>query len=447
MKLEQRASGPRERRARWLVFATAFLLHTAMALVAAIAADVPFSNLAVFFDGHLYLEIAKSFPLPYSSAGPHYAGHAPGYPAAIYLLKLIVPDAAGNWGLSALVAVFGISAFASVVFYDVCRAMKIPALGGAALFTVANPQWFSLASTAHAEPLAVLFVLLSLRAYLEDDLPFCVLFLSLATLTRFPALLLGIPFAWGTLVARGRRDAKAVLLLGTPILALGLLHTYLSFRIPGFQGIWEAHAVFWAPDFIAPFAGLVAWAKPWLWRWFTFALTYGTAAVYLLSIVLGLLPGIGRAVELGDSASARQRGIAWMLAIWVASILFFHVSLANSAPHLPRLAILAWPAALLIFGRVAGARVSRRLLVAICVCAALFSGWISQRMAVAAVELQRDRGYIEEEISLLADDAPSWIDFERGERAASSAPSSAPLSAPLPAPSTARPLRKRANGQ
>jgi len=383
-------------RLRWVLFAAAFLFYAAVALLSARTAGVGLSGLAVFFDGHLYLEIAKSFPLPYAPEALHYAGHAPGFPAAIYLGRVALPDGLLDWGRVALVCVFAVAAFSTVVFYDVCREMEIPALGGALLFAVANPQWLSLASTAHAEPLAVLFALLSLRAYLRDELALCALFLSLATLTRFPAILLGLPIAWGFLVERGRRDVRTLLWLGLPIGALLLLHVYLSLRIPGFVSVWDAHSVFWAPKLIPPFSGLVAWAKPGLWRTFLLLLTYGTVFVYLASLAVGL---------------ARRDGT--MLALWVASILLFHVSLANSAPHLPRLVILAWPAALLLLWRAVALRVRPFALAAGCLCTGAYGVWVSQQMAVGAVALQRDREYIAEEIRLLDVDVSHWLDFER----------------------------------
>ena len=394
----------RDGRARALVFVGAFALYAATSVLVARAAAVPLGSLAVFFDGHLYLEIAKSFPLPYAPEAIDYAGHAPGFPASIYLARLLVPDALAGWGAVALAAVFAASAYATVVFYDVCRLLELPAAGGALVFAVANPEWLSLASTAHAEPLAMLFSLLALRAYLNDALPTCVAFLSLATLTRFPAILLGLPFAFGTLVRRDRRNVRTLLLLGVPIVSLLLLHLYLVARIPSFRGIWGAHSVFWAPAWIPPFAGLLAWAKPGLWRPFLFAMTYGTVLVYLASIAVGLV---------------RRQGPRPMLALWVAAILVFHVSLANSAPHLVRLTLLAWPAALLLLSsalapalRRARPRAAAGFLVA-CACAAAASAGAACALARGAVALQRDRGYIADEIRRLDTDTPRWVDFER----------------------------------
>jgi hypothetical protein len=37
---------------------------------------MPILSLGAFFDASLYIEIAKSFPLPYAPEGPDYFGHA-----------------------------------------------------------------------------------------------------------------------------------------------------------------------------------------------------------------------------------------------------------------------------------------------------------------------------------------------------------------------------------
>ena len=64
-------------------------------------------NLAAFYDGHLYLEIAKSFPLPYPPAALDYAGHAPAYPALVSLLHVVSSWAHPHWGWLALLASWG----------------------------------------------------------------------------------------------------------------------------------------------------------------------------------------------------------------------------------------------------------------------------------------------------------------------------------------------------
>ena len=59
------------------------------------------TELGVYFDGHFYIEIARSFPLPFSPDGIDYMGQAPGFSAALYLARLATPDAV-DWGMLAL---------------------------------------------------------------------------------------------------------------------------------------------------------------------------------------------------------------------------------------------------------------------------------------------------------------------------------------------------------
>jgi len=95
---------PGDRTAAALVVVLALAFHIASALLEARSVGLPLSSLGVFGDGHLYLEIAKSFPLPFAAEGRDYLGQAPGYPALIYLLRVLVPDDLANWGLLALLA-------------------------------------------------------------------------------------------------------------------------------------------------------------------------------------------------------------------------------------------------------------------------------------------------------------------------------------------------------
>ena len=47
------------------------------------------TTLGVFFDGHLYVEIAKSFPIPFGPGANDYLGQSPVYPAFIFVARLL----------------------------------------------------------------------------------------------------------------------------------------------------------------------------------------------------------------------------------------------------------------------------------------------------------------------------------------------------------------------
>ena len=70
-----------------LVVVLAASFHVVLGSLAIGPLELTYSNFGLFYDGHLYIEIAKSFPLPFGSGARDYMGHAPGYPALIALVR------------------------------------------------------------------------------------------------------------------------------------------------------------------------------------------------------------------------------------------------------------------------------------------------------------------------------------------------------------------------
>jgi len=124
-----------------VLFVLSLILHAGVALIGTSSAGISLSSLGVFYDGHLYIEIAKSFPLPYSRAGVDYLSHAPGYPALIAAMRAVVPSGLANWGLLAVWAVWIPTALCACAFYVLCRHVGVAPLWPTALFVVANPRW------------------------------------------------------------------------------------------------------------------------------------------------------------------------------------------------------------------------------------------------------------------------------------------------------------------
>jgi hypothetical protein len=387
-------------RAVLAVFGFALAFHVSIALLAARASDIPLSHLGVYFDGHVYIEIAKSFPLPFAAEGRHYLGHAPGYPAAIAGVRALTPPYLVNWGLAALLASWTAAALSAAAFFVLCRAVGCAPLWPSLLFVVANPSWLVIGSTAHAESLAMLLSILAFVACFRNRLAASAGALSFATLARFPAVLAGPALAWGFLVTRRRRDWRTWLALAAPLAALALLQLYLFARIPGFLSVLESHRVFWDARLGIPFGflfelpALRANGLP-----PTLVLTLATLLVYVSAVAIGFRPG------------ERER---WVLPLWVAGILLFHASLSGEVAFraFTRLAVLAWPGALLVFWRWIGVKLPPAVAAGVCLVLALSSlSYARAQIEGAVIGQARVQTFLRDEIRLLDHDQPHWVDF------------------------------------
>jgi len=401
-----RAPGRDELARAALIFAAAFALQAAVSIAAAASSGMPLHAIAAYYDGHLYLEVAKSFPLPYSPAGPDYLGQAPGYPALIALIHALTPDAWVDWGMAALLAAWIAAALSAVAFRALCRAHGVAPLWPTLLFVTANPFRLLLGSTAHAEPCAELFAILCFVAFARGRLGWSVLWLSLASLCRFPAILLGVPLAFGVWFLRRERGPRTLALLGLPLLAPALLHLYLWLRIPGFRSIFASHAIFWRAPFEDPFSAIATLARMGTsWRdAFPLWAIWLSLLVYALAIVAGL------------RRSERSRA---HLAVWAAVIVAFHAALSGvmGALAIPRMMILAWPPSVLILWRLVGPRLPGGVAAALCAALALGS-FVQSRDIVAWVTRTQAQTFLPDVIARMDDDRPHWIDFEawRAER-------------------------------
>jgi hypothetical protein len=379
-----------------LLSALAIALYALVAGVAASAAGIPLSWLGLYFDGHVYVEIAKSFPLPYATEGRDYLSHAPGYPGLIYLLRWLTPSALLDWGWLALLASWIPAAGAAAVFTVLCREVGMRPLWPALAFVLLNPRWISTAASPHAESLAMLFALLCLLSHLRGRLGWAMLWLSLAGLTRYPAFLLGVPLAFDALVLRRDLGWRRFATLALPLAAFALWSLYLGIRVSGFPGLFDVRDVPLERAFTWPFAALIRGARRWS---FTphYVITFVSLAVYFASIAAGL--------------RAKERWLH-VLAAWVATVVLFHASLSLSlfAHAFTRLAILAWPAALLIGWPCAARRIPMALGLPLCaVVAAAGIGYARQFVVDAAHMQDRSEWFTSQRRSLLELDEPRWL--------------------------------------
>jgi hypothetical protein len=368
-----------------------------LCIATALASGVPLGQLGVYFDGHLYIQIARSYPLPYPPEAHLYVSHAPGYPAAIALGRVLLPDAAFNWAELAVLASWLGTVASAAVFHLLVRAWGIASPWPTILFVAANPRWLAIGASPHAEPLAMLFALAALLAFKRDRTGWSLAFLSVATLCRFPALVLGAPLAWGLLVERRRWEMRTLLWLASPLATLGLLHLYLAARIPDFVSIWHSHEPFWSTELVMSFEFLSQGDLKWPAILPLREVTYAILALYGVGLALALRPSLrdGR-----------------VLALWIAAPSLLSLSLSGELgiTDFTRLALLAWPAAVLAVWSAVGARLPRVAVATLAAAATIFSVAFAAQQTQLAVAIQ-DRGQpdVQRKLGRVDSNEPLWI--------------------------------------
>ncbi len=378
-----------------LVLSVSLGTSAAIACLAAVEAAIPPSWLGLYFDGEIYLEIAKSFPYPYAGASRPYLSHAPGYPALIALLRVLTPAALLNWGWLALLASWIPAAGSAAVFHALCRETGLRPLAPAMVFALLNPTWLLVSASAHAESLAMLFALLSLLAHLRERFGWAIVWLSLAGLTRYPALLLGLPMAIDLLVVRRHAPLRSLALLTVPLASFTAWNLYLKANVSGFSGLFGVRNVPFVESLTWPFSALAVGA--WQWGFSVYnVIVFATLAFFLTSVV-------------GGFRTPERRLL--ILPIWVATLVLLHVSLSPSklAHAFPRLALLAWPVSTLILWRSALKRVRIEVLLAICAGVAVFGIlWAEQRIVRAIHLVNRFPWFESRREALVEIDEPRW---------------------------------------
>jgi hypothetical protein len=301
------------------------------------------------------------------------------------------------------------------VFHRLAARIGILSLWPTAAFAIANTCWISIAGSAHAESLAMLLVLLCFLDHFRGNRFRSALWLGIAGLTRFPALLLGAPLALGLLLFQRDRRPSSFAALSLPILAFALFNLYLYQHISNFEGISAAHATFWDAQLGWP---LGAWLVnegrgPLSAQHIYFGVTYGFLAFYLLCTLVGFL-----------APRFRRDGLL-ILPLWVAAQLLFHLSLSGkpAVTAFARLTILAWPAALLITALVLERRTPKWLAGAVILALAVHGVGLHERLILSAVSKQsKSQPVLETVIRRLDRDEPLWIQIKephRGKRPAS----------------------------
>lgn len=150
------------------LFVFAWLARLSCLFLAAHAARVPWKDLALMYDGHVYVLIARSAPYFYTNIekffpvyknSEYFTGWFPVYPAAISVANLLANDLR----VAALLASQLLSSAAVALFYLLAKKTVKRPLLAAFLFCFFPPTWLLTGSLAFVEPA---FALLFIAAFL-----------------------------------------------------------------------------------------------------------------------------------------------------------------------------------------------------------------------------------------------------------------------------------------
>ncbi|MFA6002596.1 MAG: hypothetical protein WC881_00860 [Elusimicrobiota bacterium] len=173
-----------------LIFCWALLLRVLMCVVVAAVSGIAWRNLALFFDGHIYILIAKTLPKLYGDvytifpafpkSANYLTGWFPLYPAVMFLADSILKD----MRLSALLCAMVLSSLSVVLFYRLAK-KEIDCPGAAAvLFSFFPPTWLLSGSLAFVEPLYVGLFILAMYLFLQDNSVGSIILASLVIITQ-----------------------------------------------------------------------------------------------------------------------------------------------------------------------------------------------------------------------------------------------------------------------
>jgi hypothetical protein len=302
-------------------------------------------DLALLFDGRLYLLVARTFPTPYQGSpldptpidAVRLTIYLPLLPAGIWLAHAVL----GDWRAAALALPLAAGAAAVLLFERLARgSVRRPRLA-AALLAAAPPVWVVASSLPFAESLALPLAIgafLALRNERHVVAAILVGFAMLAQKNGFlllPALALALGWRHG---AGALRLAPRYALALLPPLALQL-HLAALFGDP-FANLHATREIFGGGFFAIPGAALVDGL-------FNLNPLPGESAWLGRTLRLGALAFYGGALALGDRRDPRQAP----LVAWLAVSLAFALSLGGvwAWYDFPRYALLGAPPAILLW--------------------------------------------------------------------------------------------------
>lgn len=356
MSLEQLA---RRRPAAFAAAAFLWALALRAALLVFIIGRTGFSarDLALIYDGHVYILIAKSFPTPYVGIerifpvfrdSSFFTGWFPLYPAAIALVNALVRDAA--W--SALLASQLLGALAIALFSTLARRVTTRPALATFFFAFFPPTWLLTGTLAFVEPAFLCCLIASAELFLDGRDWQAAVFAGLAAVAQKTGVLfLVVLLAAMTHKERRARGPKYALALG----GLAVLAAYLAFVFGDPLAIARIQSQAFAGfPFQVPFSsiaeGLLAPTQPFEGHfWLRKVLIASSCGFYLWALA---------GARAGRDAASR------LLRVWLGVALLFHVTLRIYNLYgyysFARYLVMGAPAAVLLAAR-DGRLTSRRL--------------------------------------------------------------------------------------
>lgn len=302
---------------------------------AASALGVDWRDLALRYDGHVYLRIAKTLPALYvSDQGPLLTGWFPLYPVLIRAAGALT----GDLRTAAILISITASAAGVVLFHRLAaRFSSRPGLA-AAVFVVFPPMWLVCGGLAFVEPLLVCAAIAAVLAAVEERPWVCGAAAAAAALSQKSGALVVVIAALVVWSRKGRLDGRWLAALALAPLAAAALQAYLwlTFGDP-LINLRVQREVFGGSLFGLPFAGFVkgvlepsAFGGPW-----RRAAIAASGLFYL---------AVAAAAWRGRTPARRP------LLLWLGVVLAFFFCLGGfwAFHSLPRFLLLGAPAALLL---------------------------------------------------------------------------------------------------
>jgi len=331
---------------KYFTYAGLFLfavgLRAATALAISLASGISLRNLAVFYDGHLYILIARTLPVLYSTPrlffpdfpkDPSFiTGWFPVYPGFIKLLSLVT----GDLRLAALLAAWLAGGMAVVLFYELAGDYLERPLFAAILFSFLPTSWLIGGSLALVESTYVCLLLACFLTFHRGKTGWAALFAALAMITQKSGFLL-LPILAFTATPRRR----ALLPCISAIAAATALQLYLWWLFGDPLINAKVHrSAFGGEWFGFPFAGFIKWMldsrSPFQEMfWQRKIITVLEMSFYIAVLFWSLL---------------RYSSRMTLFTVWLGIVLLFHAFLTNfwSFYAFPRYMLMAGPAAIML---------------------------------------------------------------------------------------------------